>query len=189
VDGGVTLTRDAHWLKGGSRDSGNFQERGRRAGFFGAMLMARILERLNGWERLWLVGTVCLGLWFMGWMPLENANEAGGYVYSERAKLKIAFENPQCELYRTAPLDTLHQRPAEEGCTHLYSARVRADEANTPFSLEAALKDLDRQASASWWSHFNASFGFGFIGTALLSAFVYFCGWIVGWIYRGFRRA
>jgi hypothetical protein len=146
------------------------------------------VRTFNGWQRLWLVGTVCLGLWFMGWLPLENANEAGNYLWSEMAKLEIDFRNPQCERYRTAPLDTLHQRPADEGCTHLYSARTR-DETNIPFSLETALKDLDRQASASWWSKYEASFGLGFLGTAVLSAFAYFCGWIVGWIYRGFRRA
>jgi hypothetical protein len=100
------------------------------------------MRRLNGWQRLWLVGTVCLGLLFMGWLPRDIANETGNYFWSEMSKLETEFRNPQCELYRTAPLDTLHQRPAEEGCTHLYSARIN-DETNVPFSLAAALKNLD----------------------------------------------
>ena len=38
--------------------------------------------RLNGWQRLWLVGTVCLGLWLVGWWPLQSIGKEQGLASS-----------------------------------------------------------------------------------------------------------
>ena len=65
--------------------------------------------RLNGWQRLWLVGTVCLGLWLVGWWPLQLAGKTHDYYFGYRWELEKDFQNPQCRAYQTAPLGTLTQ--------------------------------------------------------------------------------
>jgi hypothetical protein len=55
--------------------------------------------RLNGWQRLWLVGTVCLGLWLVGWWPLQLAGKTHDYYFSYRWELEKDFQNPQCRAY------------------------------------------------------------------------------------------
>ena len=59
--------------------------------------------RLNGWQRLWLVGTVCLGLWLAGWWPLQLAGKTHDYYFLYRWELEKDFQNPQCRAYQTAP--------------------------------------------------------------------------------------
>ena len=68
--------------------------------FFGR---SRFNMRLNGWQRLWLVGTVCLGLWLVGWWPLQLAGKTHDYYFGYRWELEKDFQNPQCRAYQTAP--------------------------------------------------------------------------------------
>jgi hypothetical protein len=140
--------------------------------------------RLNGWQRLWLVGTVCLGLWFMGWLPLQDAGKTYDFHhYSFRRELERDFRNPQCRAYQTAPLDTLSKPPWGDPCYQIFFSR-ELDE-TVPYTLQA----YDRRADARWRETYLGTLVFGTIVTVLLSAFIYLCGWVVGWIYRGFRRA
>jgi hypothetical protein len=79
--------------------------------------------RLNGWQRLWLVGTVCLGLWLMGLEPLKWAAENDSQRSYRRA-LEKDFRNPQCRPYQT-----------EGGaCWHIYTSRQY--NAEVPYTLE-----------------------------------------------------
>ena len=148
------------------------------------------VRTFNGWQRLWLVGTVCLGLGLMGWIPLQWANKIRLYHFNFRWELEKDFRNPQCEFYQTAPIDTLRWEglPSWEApCWHIYVSR--RNDKTEPYTLEV----YDRHSSAQWWENelpqILLGIGFGTVGTILLSAFAYLCGWVVGWIYRGFRRA
>ena len=139
--------------------------------------------RLHGWQRLWLVGTVCLGLWLMGWWPLQWAGKSRDFHFNYRWELEKDFRNPQCRACQTAPLGTLSKPSFGEPCYHISFSR-QFDE-TVPYTLEA----YDRDRSAQWRKTYLEALAFGTIGTILFSAFAYLCGWVVGWIYRGFRRA
>ena len=140
--------------------------------------------RLNGWQRLWLVGTVCLGLWLVGWWPLQLAGKTHEFYFSFRWELEKDFQNPRCRAYQTAPLGTLSKPPFGEPCYHISFTR-QFDDATVPYTLE----NFDRHASVQWREIYLQALALGAVATGLLSAFVYLCGLIVGWIFQGFRRA
>ena len=139
--------------------------------------------RLIGWQRLWLVGTVCLGLWLVGWWPLQVAGKTHDYYFGYRWELEKDFQNPECRPYQTAPLGTLSKPPFGAPCSQI-SLNRQHDE-TVPYTLEA----YDRHGSAQWRESYLQALALGAVATGLLSALVYLCGLIVGWISQGFRRA
>jgi hypothetical protein len=150
-------------------------------------------KRLNGWQRLWLVGTACLGLWLTGWLPLQAAHRLMDWwplleappisSFDYRLGIEKDFRNPQCRAYQVSPISTLRRPPSEEGgsCWHIYTSRKSGAAGEVPYTLEV----YDRDRDAWWWTVYFETLNAGICATILLSA----CGWIVGWIYRGFRRA
>ena len=145
--------------------------------------------RLNGWQRLWLVGTVCLGLWLVGWWPLQSIGaERGSSSWYDRQAIERDFSNPLCRPYQVGPISALSEPPADNyggTCWHIYKSRRSQENAEVPYTLET----YDRQRSAWWLKPYFAAVAFGAVATGLLSAFVYLCGLVVGWIYQEFRRA
>ena len=91
--------------------------------------------QLNGWQRLWLVGTVCLGLWLVGWWPLQLAGKTHDYYFSYRWELEKDFQNPQCRAYQTAPLGTLSKPPFGEPCSQISFNRQTMKPCRTRWSL------------------------------------------------------
>jgi hypothetical protein len=141
------------------------------------------MNKFNGWQRLWLVGTVCLGLWLIGWWPLQFMGEPDR---SYQRAIEKDFGNSLCRPYQTAPISSLTEPPWHPdggSCWHIYPARLY--DHTVPYTLEA----YDRVKNAAWREAYLQVVAFGAIGTMLLSAFAYLCGWVVGWIYRGFRKA
>src|SRR5262245_46023910 len=143
------------------------------------------MNEFNGWQRLWLVGTVCLGLWLVVWWPLQQAGKiyVGVASWDYRWELEKDFQNSQCKPYQTAPLSTLSKPAFREACYEIYFSRQHDE--TVPYTLEA----YDRRVSAWWRRSYLEALAVGTIGTILLSAFAHLCGRVVGWISRGFRRA
>jgi hypothetical protein len=137
--------------------------------------------RLNGWQRLWLVGTVCLALWLVGWAPLEHA-EANKRDFA-RAEIEKDFRNPECRPYQVGAFSTLNEPRVGGSCWEIYTRRKYS--AEVPYTLEA----YDRDNNALWWKNYREMAAIGIGATIVFSGLVYLCGLIVGWIYRGFRRA
>ena len=68
--------------------------------------------RLNGWQRLWLVGTVCLGLWLVGWWPLQLiGTERDSSSWYDRQAIERDFSNPLCRAYQVGPISALSEPP------------------------------------------------------------------------------
>ena len=85
-------------------------------------------------------------------------------------------------------LATLSEPPFDSdggGCWHIYTGRRSQENEEVPYTLET----FDRYRSAWSLKIYLATAAIGAVATGLLSAFVYLCGLIVGWIYQGFRRA
>jgi hypothetical protein len=146
-------------------------------------MIGRFIRQSNGWQRLWLVSTVCLGLYSIAYLPLSEADRI---VYtSDYWDTVAAFEKPECRDTQTAPLSTLHNLPIGD-CTGIYVARRDREPMSepTPYTLEI----YHQRQSEKWWRYYRAHATYGIIATLFVSAFVYLCGWIIGWIYRGFRK-
>jgi hypothetical protein len=111
------------------------------------------------------------------------AGKTHDYYFSYRWELEKDFQNPQCRAYQTAPLGTLNKPRFGEPCYHISFTR-RFDDATVPYTLEA----YDRHGSTQWRESYLQALALGAVVT-LLSALVYLCGLIVGWIFQGFRRA
>jgi hypothetical protein len=145
--------------------------------------------RLNGWQRLWLVGTVCLGLWLIGWWPLQLIGaERDSSSWYDRQAIERDFSNPLCRAYQVGPISALSEPPADNyggTCWHIYKSRQSQKNAEVPYTLET----YDRQRSPWWLKPYFAALALGALATGILSALVYLCGLVVGWIFQGFRRA
>src|SRR5262249_30835151 len=123
------------------------------------------MNKFNGWQRLWLVGTVCLGLWLICWWPLQFMGETDR---SYQPAIENDFGNPLCRPYQTAPISSLTEPPWHPdggSCWHIYESR-RYDEA-VPYTLAA----YDR--SAEWREVYLIALFYGAFGTILFSAFAY----------------
>jgi len=92
------------------------------------------------------------------------------------------FAGGQCLTYQKAPLERLQDPPnTRSDCWHIYTSRKYDD--TVPYTLEAYNSNR-----AAW--HRNVYFwalGIGAAGTAIASGLVYFFGWLIGWIFAGFR--
>jgi hypothetical protein len=146
--------------------------------------MTSRLARLNGWQRLWLVGSICLGLWFIGWWPLTVAGEQHYQSWDYRIAIEKEFTNPGCRDYQERPINALHEPGLGQDCYYIYFSRRYGDTRTVPYTLAA----YDRNRDAQWRNAYLIGLFFGSAGTVIVSALVYFVGWVMAWIIRGFRR-
>ncbi|MBR1143681.1 hypothetical protein [Bradyrhizobium sp. AUGA SZCCT0431] len=143
--------------------------------------MAGRLTRLNGWRRLWLVATAALAIWFVVLWPVQalKDQETGRNSY-DRA-IEQDFASGQCRTYQTGPLERLPEPGFNDGCWHIYTSRKY--DAAVPYTLEAYRNNNSAKAR----EHYLTALGMGVAGTAIVSGLVYFFGWLIGWIFAGFR--
>jgi hypothetical protein len=146
--------------------------------------MTSRLARLNGWQRLWLVGSICLGLWFIGWWPLTQAGEQHFQSWDYRRAIEKDFADSGCRDYQLRPIDALREPSFDQGCWHIYTSRKYDDTRTVPYTLAA----YDRNRDAHWRNVYLTSLSIGTVGAVIVSALVYFVGWVIAWIIRGFRR-
>jgi len=127
--------------------------------------MAGRLQRLNGWRRLWLVATVAVAIWFVVVWPVQVLKDMEVGRYSYDRDIEKEFESGQCRAYQTEALGKLREPSYSEGCYHIYLSRKY--DSTAPYLYALAI---------------------GAAGTAVVSALVYFFGWLVAWILAGFRQ-
>src|SRR5262245_51450553 len=146
--------------------------------------MASRLARLNGWQRLWFVGTICLALWFVGWRPLVQADEQQFHSWDFRHAIEREFTNPACRDYQVQPMSALREPGYDQGCWAIYNSRKYDATGTVPYTLAV----YDRNRDAQWRNVYLANLGIGAVITVTLSALVYVVGWVTAWILRGVRR-
>jgi hypothetical protein len=144
--------------------------------------MAGQLQRLNGWRRLWLVATVVVAIWFVVVWPVQVLKEMEVSRYSYDRDTEKEFESGQCRAYQTEALGKLREPGYSEGCYHIYLSRKY--DSTAPYTLEA----YKRSNSGNSREQYLYALAIGAAGTAVLSALVYFFGWLVAWILAGFRQ-
>jgi hypothetical protein len=137
---------------------------------------------MNGWRRLWLVATAGTAIWFVvvwPWTALKDRQFNRYSLYGHA--IEKEFESGQCRAYQTQPLVTLQEPAYGKPCYHIYTSRTY--DSTIPYTLEA---HNNRNSARDWETHLE-TLGIGAAGTAIVSGLVYFFGWLIGWIFAGFR--
>ena len=71
-----------------------------------------LLNRLNGWQRLWLVIAACVVTYGTIVKPLAECSEGRLSSFDFRRSLERDLQNPDCRAYQTGELSKLRE-PAE----------------------------------------------------------------------------
>jgi hypothetical protein len=146
------------------------------------------LNALNGWQRIWLVGSLIYLVYTGGLKPLEEnqrQREVLNNLYSD-ARGDFAADN--CNVYQTAPFAALKEPKGGEfkpgSCSHIWRKRAEFSNPNTAYTQADFEKTLDESLS----KHYRTYLLIGIVGSVVVSIFFYFAGWVVAWVIRGFRR-
>ena len=136
--------------------------------------------QLNGWHRLWLAASAGVAIWFVAVWPLQYLKDKAPNRHEYDRGIERDFESGRCLIYQTATMEMLPE-PAGRDCLHIYLSRKFDN--TVPYTLEA----YKIYSSARDREQYLAALAVGAAGTAIVSGFVYFFGWLVGRILTGFR--
>jgi hypothetical protein len=142
------------------------------------------LDRLNGWQRLWLVGTVLSLVAFAGFYPVFVWGGQKDYTFGWA--IQKDYANPACAAFLTLPFDQLREPPFGDGgtCWHIYTTR-HFEEGHKAYMTYEEWAAADNR---EFWSKVGMVSVAMAAVVAVLSGLVYAAGKIVGWVIRGFRR-
>jgi hypothetical protein len=121
----------------------------------------------------------------VGHCPRDRVPDSTVYDWDYRWSIEKDFANPACQDYQVRPISELREPASDQACWHIYLSRKYDDTRTVPYTLAV----YDRKSHAYWRNYYLQGLGIGIIGTVTLSALVYFAGWVIAWILRGFRRA
>ena len=144
------------------------------------------IQSTNGWQRIWLIGTIAGLLYYCVLFPLQEAGKGNSYKYDTKWKVEAEMKKSECAPYMSQPFNQLTE-PAypntDEGCYYIYSHRKYSDDNKsiTTKSYEADFESKYREALFTY-------FGIGLFLATILSALVYACGALVAWVIKGFKR-
>lgn len=132
------------------------------------------MERLNGWQRLWVLVSFLLGVGVV--IVIFNTIETENYLMT-RYKVDLALHDME--------IDTIQQRDAGIKTRNVYEHSSR-----TVAQVEERIKDTDRQYKqdlqelpVKQFMHITIWVGV-WLGTCTS---LYGMGWLIGWVIRGFR--
>jgi hypothetical protein len=131
----------------------------------------RLLNRLNGWQRLWFViaaGFVAYGVFIQPFRDCQAGN-LSSIVYG--MSLKRDLENPNCRAYQTDELSQLKEPPFSElggTCWHLYTSRK--------YKKVVTFEVYESERFQHWYNCLGiGALIYGLI-TVILAAMLYRCG-------------
>lgn len=132
------------------------------------------MERLNGWQRLWVMVSFLLGVGTV--IIVFNTIETESHLMT-RYKVDLALHGME--------IDAIQQRDAGIKPRNVYEHSSR-----TVAQVEERIKDTDRQYKqdlqelpAKQFTHIAIWAGV-WLGTCIS---LYVMGWLIGWVIRGFR--
>jgi hypothetical protein len=144
-------------------------------------------SRMNGWQRIWLVLTglalVIGGLFYPYHLVYMNKYRDSLY----RESIIKDLQSPQCSSYVSQPISSLKKPQFISGggsCWHIYTSRNQANDDAYPYSLAAYdANEPDRKQRDFF------AFAENIIVMVLIaSLLLYFAGFLVAWIRRGFAK-
>jgi hypothetical protein len=137
------------------------------------------LSRLNGWRRLWLVGSILGLLYALVW-----GQNVGDFYSFPKDAVRTGFKNPECAHIVAMPAGTEPKdRPnGTSPCWELYLYRsIYKDAANTAEGYVEHWTSLQT-------SRLLEKTGAGLLMWAIGISLTYFVGWVVAWVIGGFRK-
>ncbi len=146
------------------------------------------LSSLNGWQRLWLVGSLISFLYFVGFRPLEESEKQRAVLNELYSDARGDFASPNCSQYQTAPFLILAEPKGQEfkpgSCSHIWRKRKDASNVDAPYTEADFLRSFENSLS----HHYRAYLTMGLISAVAFSFFSYFVGWVFSWILKGFKK-
>lgn len=138
------------------------------------------MKRLNGWQRLWVVGTVALGIFTIGF----------GVTNLETKSMLLDKYDFQIKEYRSQ-IEELKFRKDSPKPTRIIDEILFEDNPTTKTEeLKSKIVDLNNKletelktVTSTLFKNILVLFGL-WLGT---SVFTYMSGMIINWIYNGFR--
>lgn len=155
--------------------------------------MRQKLRNLNGWQRLWLIASVCIFVFYVLIWPLSSTQNQRWQEREYHSNVMREITSGKCDAYMNNRLETLiepkhpyanHLSTPEINCYHLYNKR-RFGKPNTALTAKI-VQDMynERRLTVLSWA-----FGLGLAIAAALSAALYFVGAVAAWVIRGFARS
>lgn len=148
--------------------------------------MAGRRSRMNGWQRLWVVGTVFVVFAFGIVTPYLQLSRS--YPYDYQWATQKDYDNPNCASYFELRFEQLTEPPFVNGggsCWHIYTSRKHED-GHRAFPTYA---DWRAEDNADWWNNVWGMLAGMSVIVLMLSLVVYGLGMVVAWVIRGFRAA
>ena len=146
------------------------------------------LQTANGWRRLWFAAAALGTFYFVLINPFVLTSDSQLSEWKYRWAAEKEFKNPECTPYQTQPIRQLtepaYDSEGNRGCWHIYTSRKLRDNDVIPYTLKIFNGDFIRER----WIGLLELAGIGAIGALLVSALLYFIGWVVAWVIAGFRK-
>ena len=144
------------------------------------------VQRTNGWQRLWLVGSVAGFIYLCLFLPIRETNLSTSYWNNKFSRLSVESRKPECDPYMNLPLDQLAEPPFNEGCYNIYIHRQiwLDNQPSRPFTL----KSVNDEMNSEYQKLLLEWFGIGAVLTTLISAITYGLGSLTAWVIKGFRK-
>lgn len=147
------------------------------------------LQAANGWKRLWFVLTALGVLYCFLINPFVLSSKSSLSRYQYKWAVEKELKNPECQPFSKKPLSELtepnyNNSEGREGCYHLYNYRHFHNQTTIPYTQES----LDSDFTKEIWGELLTLSGVGGLIAGMLSATIYFLGWLVAWIVAGFSK-
>ena len=136
-----------------------------------------MLQRLNGWQRLWFVISI-LGLLYAVWFALADGKEQYGF----KGEVLLEFDRPECKAVIAMPAGRkLEPSPGlNSPCWNLYLYRSIYPDARTNANAYVEhMGSLQRSRALE-------TFAFTFVVWLISVGALYLAGKVVAWVLRGF---
>ena len=141
------------------------------------------IQNSNGWQRLWLVGSVAGFIYFSLFMPIRETNLSTSYWNDRFSRLTEESRKPECAAYMNLPINQLVAPPYMEGCYSIYLHREVSKDKQA-----ITLKSVNDEFNADYRKILLQWIGIGTVLTALLSALAYGLGSLTAWVIKGFKK-
>lgn len=147
-----------------------------------------MLNRMNGWQRLWFclsaMSLLIFGIVYPYVAIVGGFNSGAEWEYRNTTRSEV--QSGRCDDYVSMDFSQLREprfSSTENTCYHVYNAR-RFSATQGPYDEERLA--AERFAKVRWEA-------LGFVGIAsfcvlIVAGLVYFLGWMVAWVRRGFAK-
>ncbi|WHQ70102.1 hypothetical protein [Methylorubrum extorquens] len=147
-----------------------------------------MLNRMNGWQRLWFclsaLSLLIFGIVYPYVTIIDGVNSQSNWEYRNVTRSEVW--SGQCDDYVNKEFSQLQEprySSTENTCYHIYNSR-RFSATQGPYDEERLA--AERLSEARW-----DALGFvaiASVGVLIASGLVYFLGWMVAWVRRGFAK-